>query len=631
MNQNIAEKKPSGKRDINRILLVVALILCLVSAAGSRIVLTNGGTVEVTNISIRTEVGATLTGYLYVPEGASEDNPLPAMVVSHGANSSSESVQSWCLELARRGYVVFSPNLYGAGNSTIPDSEYDDTISVTTYGLYDAVEYVYSLSYVDSDNVGIAGHSLGGGKSMAVAEYYSDLEQEALANGASEEEAHALNKIKVCIPVGYPLEVKIDALPSMSTEDFEGYLCNLCVILGKADDFQSWMNKEVLTNGYGSSWLESQTGIVADEVEEGTIYTSAENGYSFAIWNPNEIHNQNLLSGSVISAMVDFLDNIMPAENSGLTGQIWGFKLFFDFMGIVGLFLFILPFISLIIHSRGFCALLENKAKSFPPLLGERKKKYIKSVVKGAVLNTILLLPCVVIGTNLMTNAVWPQSATNGFAFWGAVAGLFTLHFVTKGTGTKIFKNKEEYGLQITKTDAKSVLMIGLLTITAMYLIVFAAKYFFNSTFQCWTYIIRVFNTARFFEIFRYLPLFFLQQLGNSIATSRNNFENWSDLKRIAFSTSLALIPVVVIMGINYIPILFTGSPMWGWSGSNLFILIMGSGSTRVFNFLFSMATLSVINVKTQKWTGSVWLGAIVNTLIITVTSVAGCMTIVNF
>lgn len=611
--------------------LVIAIVLCMLSAIGSKAVMTSAGEVEVSDISITTPVG-TLTGNMYVPEDASKDAPRPGIVVSHGANAASEAVSEWCLELARRGYVVFSPNLYEHGDSPVPDAKYKNTLSVQTNGLYDATEYLYSLAIVDKNNIGITGHSLGGGKSIAVAQYYTELETEALKKGASKEEAKALNKIKSCLTVGYPLEVKIDSLPAMSSPDFEGYRCDLGVILGKADDFQSWMNKDVLTNEYGVRWLKAQTGVKAKEVEEGKYYSDLDAGGKFVMWNPNEIHNQNMISKNCMTYMIEFFEETLGSTSElSASNQIWKFKMAFDFLGIVGFFLFILPCINLLMKLPVFSSLKKNEAKSFPPLIGNKKKKYIRSVVMGAVINTVILLPCVTLGSLALVNVIWPQSPTSGFAVWGVVSGLLTLLFVKIGTGHKIFKNREEFGLNITAKDFGKVLILGFLAVACTYSLVFLADYFFDITFKCWTYILRPFDKARFLQALRYLPLFGVQQLANSIATSRNNFENWSDKKRIAFSTVLATVPVILIMTITYLPILFTGSPMWGQDGSNLLLLTMGSGSTRVFNFIFSMATLSFINVKTQKVTGTIWLGSIVNLFLITMTSAASCGTISNF
>mgnify|MGYP002513574193 CR=1 FL=1 len=56
-------------------------------------------------------------------------------------------------------------------------------------GMVDAVEYVSKLNFVDPKKIGVTGHSMGGGYADKTANYYTGLEQEALANGAAPEEA----------------------------------------------------------------------------------------------------------------------------------------------------------------------------------------------------------------------------------------------------------------------------------------------------------------------------------------------------------------------------------------------------------------------------------------------------------
>lgn len=88
-----------------KLVAIIALVLCLVSMIGTSLITSNFGKVDVINLSIKTEIG-TLTGYLLVPEGATAKNPAPAVVVSHGASASAEFVDSWYDELARRGYIA---------------------------------------------------------------------------------------------------------------------------------------------------------------------------------------------------------------------------------------------------------------------------------------------------------------------------------------------------------------------------------------------------------------------------------------------------------------------------------------------------------------------------------------------
>ena len=612
------------------VVIVFALILCLISGIGSSMILTSFGDVTVENVSVVTDLGI-IRGYLLVPDGVSE-NPAPGSVVSHGASSSAESVESWYIELARRGYVVFAPNMYGHGDSTIADEAYADTISYESNGLYDAVEYLHTLNIVDSEKVAVMGHSLGGGSSIKVAAYYTALEEEALANGATPEEAHALNKLAACMPIGYPLEAIIDGLPELSSPEFNGFNCHLGSVLGKADDFQSWLQKDILTNDSGVRWLKTQTGIEAEAVEEGHFYTNTENGYVFALWNPNEIHNQNFISGKTASYVVDFFEEVFGAPNPiESSNQIWGWKQLFSFIGIIGFFLFVLPCLFFVLKTPAFQTLERENTFVLPPLVGDAKKKYLKSIFTGVLINTITFLPVVMIGMLVIINPVLPQASTSGFVAWGLACGASTLIAVRRGTGLKYKQNAKYYGFKTTWKEFLHVLALSLTVTVMTYSLLFAVKYLFNTDFRIWTYAIRPFGFNRITVALRYLPLFFVLQFANGIAIRRNNFDNWSDNKRIAFSTTMALIPIAILLLITYVPILFTGSPTFGTSGSNLILLAMGQGSIKLYSYIISVGITAFIHVKSQKYTGNIWAGVLINTLIICMITVANCNSITAF
>ena len=71
-----------------------------------------------------------------------------------------DSIHAW--EYARRGYVVINVNMYGAGTSDMPDYFEDGkpyNRNQGTSGLYDALQYARSISYVDPTRIGMWGHS----------------------------------------------------------------------------------------------------------------------------------------------------------------------------------------------------------------------------------------------------------------------------------------------------------------------------------------------------------------------------------------------------------------------------------------------------------------------------------------
>lgn len=127
---------------------------------------TNFGTVKIEHITTDAR-GATLNGELYYPVGTSSQNKLPAIVVTHGGANTYGTTKNIASELARRGFVVFNVSAYGQGMSEQP--YYDDSdqganglnITKTPAGVYDAIDYVRSLTFVDTTRIGVFGHSMG--------------------------------------------------------------------------------------------------------------------------------------------------------------------------------------------------------------------------------------------------------------------------------------------------------------------------------------------------------------------------------------------------------------------------------------------------------------------------------------
>ncbi|MER3394659.1 MAG: alpha/beta fold hydrolase, partial [Microcella pacifica] len=138
--------------------LALALIFALISGIGASLVQTAGGNVKVDDLKWETASGRTLNALLFTPANATAESPAPAIVVSHGWWNNREMQTPNYVELARRGYVVMSIDMYGHGNS---DPLPVDEIAVGGTGMYDAVLLLADLPYVDRDAIGVTGHSNG--------------------------------------------------------------------------------------------------------------------------------------------------------------------------------------------------------------------------------------------------------------------------------------------------------------------------------------------------------------------------------------------------------------------------------------------------------------------------------------
>lgn len=115
--------------------------------------------------------GLTITGVVYIPDGA---GPFPGVVVVHGSvNPATFTTGSDLVReqeaLARSGHVVFAPDLRGFAES---DPDPSDGTDVEIGAVADVVNAGRALAgsgiaILDADRIGLVGHSLGGGESLA--------------------------------------------------------------------------------------------------------------------------------------------------------------------------------------------------------------------------------------------------------------------------------------------------------------------------------------------------------------------------------------------------------------------------------------------------------------------------------
>ena len=104
----------------------------MISGLGASAVTSNGGKVHVEKLTWLTEQGYTMSGLLYVPDNATAETPAPAVVTVHGWYNANGFQDLFNIELARRGYVVLSPDMIGHGDSEILDWDtlYDDASGI---------------------------------------------------------------------------------------------------------------------------------------------------------------------------------------------------------------------------------------------------------------------------------------------------------------------------------------------------------------------------------------------------------------------------------------------------------------------------------------------------------------------
>jgi len=605
-------------------LLSIALVLCLVGAFGASLIQSDFGNVEITDVVIRTSAGE-YTGYLFVPESATAENPAPAIVTSHGYLNNREMQDLNYVELARRGYVVFAQDAYNHGNSGVLQDGVGSDVQHSTAGMVDAVEYLYTLNFVDTTRIGVTGHSMGGGYSNATAAYYSGLEREALAKGVTVEEAKALNKVAACLIVGnYPLALS----KSEDTTGAGGYLCDLGIVAGQFDEFYTGMSDnygyELLTSENTKNLVAVQTGIALDAAaEEGKFYTNEDNGYILALYNPAEFHALNHFSPATVGHVVDFFEetlgapNPMPANN-----QTWWIKEAFNLVGLIGFFGAIVPIAALMLELPFFASLKAKKHIVVPAFEGKKaKNKYMRINILNGVICAILILPLLLIGYVGLLNAFLPQDTTGGIAFWTLGCALIGRWMLRIGNG-KLKGRGEEFGIVVPKGTRRRTLLLALAVVAATFMLVFIADYVFMTDFRIWTLDIRVFDFSKIIVALKYLPFFLVFYLINSLSCSRNNFEDWSETKQILVTIGFNILAPTIFLLVTYVPVIFTKMTIFGGLPGML-VAIGALIPILIIPIVPILGIAGYLNIKLQKLTGNIWLAGFVNALLITMITVA--------
>ncbi|MBQ2706144.1 MAG: dienelactone hydrolase family protein [Agathobacter sp.] len=604
--------------------LAIALILCLVGAFGASVIQSDFGRVEITDVVIRTSAGE-YTGYLFVPENATPENPAPAIVTSHGYLNNREMQDLNYVELARRGYVVFAQDAYNHGNSGVLVDGWGSDAQRSTAGMVDAVEYLSALDFVDDTRIGVTGHSMGGGYSNATAAYYSGLEREALANGATAEEAKALNKVAACLIVGnYPLALS----QSEDTTGNGGYLCDLGIIAGQFDEFYPGMSGyygyELLTNENTQNLVAVQTGVSLNgAAEEGKFYQNAENGYILAFYNPAEFHALNHFSPATVGHIADFFEETLGAPNPMPgSNQTWWIKEAFNLVGLIGFFGAIVPLAALMLELPFFASLKKEKSLVVPALADKKAKgKYIRTNIISGLLSAILLLPLLLIGYVGLLNPFFPQDTTGGIAFWSLGCGLLAWLMLRVGNG-KLKGRGEEFGVTVPKGTKRKTLLLALAVVAATFMLVFIADYVFMTDFRIWTLDIRVFDFSKIIVALKYLPFFLVFYVINSVSCNRNCFEDWSEKKQIMAAVGFNIFAPTLFLLVTYVPVIFTKMTIFGGLPGML-VAVGALIPILVIPFVPILGIAGYLSVKLQKLTGNIWLGGLVNAMLITMITVA--------
>lgn len=593
------------------IMLVIALVLILLNGIVTSYIQTDGGNATMKELFLQTDKGYTMCAYLFIPKTATKDNPAPAVVTSHGLYNDKEMQDANFVELVRRGFVVLAIDQAKHGDSEITGgggfSGWD--------GLYQGALMLSRQPYVDKTRIGVTGHSMGGMSSNSAVTEDNAAETQiisaVLLNCANPTVSSTNRETGETTYYNFYRTRKAGVLAAMYDEFF--FTQNKDGVTLRAPYYMESENAQAfLYFGEDPAGKEARV--------PGEYYTETIDGEEtfHVIYQPDIIHPWSHFSVKATTCVIDFFDKALGSPNPiPSSNQVWVWKEAFNFIGYLGLMLFIVAFGTLMVYTPAFSSL---RADETPKLLHAEgavgKIWFWGGLAAGALFGSLVYMPLVNWGRSQSV----AQSESLGLGLWSTACGLFVILFMVVyyfAYGKKHGYDAKATGLRIGLKNLGKTCLLALIVLVVVYGILFTLDYFFYADFRLWTLALKAFEKP----ILRYLPyilLFFTYYIGVSVAV---NCFNYSDAtgKRSWVNTAVVAvfnaIPALVLPWIQYWHYYHAKDMMW--PGSNMSVLWL-------FPIVLILIITTVVDRLVYKRTKNPYLPGIINAVLV------GMMTITN-
>ena len=582
-----------------RILLVVSLLLILLGSILAYRIQTDGGEIQVRELNIAGEDGRILSGLLFVPENATAENPAPGVLTVHGYFNSRETQSGFNIEYARRGYVVLAMDMTGHGYSEQIGGVFGDDL---TRGAGCGLDYLADLPFVDADNIGLEGHSMGGWSVMAAAHFSPD--------------ELGTTVIQVGSVPGY-----MDMPPELTADNPYNY----ALVWGQYDEFaRSFWGVEVPSDIVTTDKLQTAFG-TTDEVEPERLYGSFAENNARKLYLPEVTHPGEHLSTAAIGAAVDFMqESIEPPNYIDPAEQIWYWKEIGTGLALVGFVLFIFSLAVILLNTSVFSSL----KKSLPQNQAIKGKGWLVGAIIATAIPALTFFIFQLLGQLWFeASPIFPQQVTAGIAVWAVFNAVIALilfalwhYFSNRKKGAVLSK----YGLSVVannrgqagKKIMKALLFAAVLAVLSHFL-VSLAKWALEVDFRFWVFSFKHMDFNRFLIFLRYLPLFIIFFLVNGLILhgqfrlKEYSTEGKTMLVWMLANTAINLVGLLILIGLQLGSLFLTETLFFTMEHSEL-LVILG------YQFILLLAFASCLSTYLFRKTGNIYVGALANGFIVT-------------
>ena len=565
-------------------LAILGVVLILAGGLLAHFTQTAGG-IRIQDVRFQGAKGNTMSALLYIPANATPQIPAPGILAVHGYINSRETQDGFAIEFARRGYVVLALDQTGHGYS-------DPPAFAGGFGGPDGLAYLRSLEFVDKNNIGLEGHSMGGWTVLAAATAAPNDYKSMVLEGSSTGKPFAADGT-----TSWPRNV---ALVFAQYEEFSTLMWGV----DKARDVTQSPKLWALFGTQGP-------------VEPGKVYGDIAQGTARVLYTPAITHPAEHISHEAIGHSLDwFAKTLQGGTPRPVDDQIW-------FRKEIGTLIALLGFVALLIGA--FDALLEAPMYSrlrlpeiadgtMPEHTAASGRRWTTAFILSAFIPALTYYPAFALGgTFLKPSAFLPQGITNQILVWAVINGLITLALMRFAP-----KRASRSGI-----IAQSV-VIAIASVAIGYAALWLADLAFKIDFRFWIVALKLMSAKQFLIFLIYLvpfTAFFVIALH----VLHRNFSTMAAPRGALYLTNILALTLgfIVLVGGQYAILWLTGKlfnplPDPGFVPLSTIVAIQ---------FVPLLAICAVIATFTWRRTGSSLPGALICGLFVTWYVVAGTAT----
>jgi len=609
------------KQKTAKLWLLIAIIGLAISMIGASLVQTSGGSVDMRHVVFETSQGP-MSAWLFVPDGVSAENPAPGIVTSHGMFNNRAMQDLNFVELSRRGFVVLAIDMFSHGDSgTVPNIGV-----IVGSSINEGVLKLDRLNYVDSTRIGVTGHSLGGMSSNTAVQLDNARETPLIA-AALINSANAVWQVD-----GEWANIYGNRHVGVIAPQYEEFF-----MLDVDAAGNTTAPRDFIYNNNAQSFLhfgQDPAGLPQRNAER--FYWGYEGGHYAlrVIYNPAIIHPWAHFSSQATFGTIEFFEAALGAPNPiPPNNQVWQWKVFFNTLGLVSIFIFLVSFVTLMLFTKTFESLRAKQVVGHVTTNKTGKLWYLGFMSVAALFATLTYLPI------LRETGAFPSTAdgfaqTQGFGIstWAAVNGVFALiliaiYYLVQGKKTGF--SLADRGVAIDLPKLGKTIVLAALSLTAFFGILFFADYFFMVDFRIWTITLRPFQSAMLIgALLPYMLFMIVFFIANSLSATSFNYNDVGGKKWVNMLIFCAfnVFPAVILLIIQYITLFSTGFLFFGDHAGfaqgpyHMFVVWL-------FPFLAILTVTPIIARKIYRVTNNPYLPGIINGVIVTMMAAANTLT----